>query len=86
MQTGTVVDVGNVATNTTNTPGDTPSVTITTRRRRHPGHRRVLRRDTGHLACRVGERIPDAIVVPVSALLALKEGGYAVEVGDRPEA
>ncbi len=76
--TGTVVEVGTTATNASGTPGETPTVPI------------VIEVDTipesteGFVQIPVTLRvvttdIPDALVVPVSALVALAEGGYAVE-------
>jgi hypothetical protein len=86
VQPGTVIAVGNVATNSGGAPGDTPSVTITI--------------DVGNIPATVDSfveipvtlrvvsaNIPQAIVVPVSALVALEEGGYAVETvtGKNPD-
>jgi peptidoglycan hydrolase-like protein with peptidoglycan-binding domain len=78
VESGTVVNVGNVATNTTGTPGDTPSVPITI------GVDTIPTTVDSFVEIPVTLRvvsadIPNAIVVPVSALLALKEGGYAVQ-------
>ena len=78
MQTGTVVNVGNVASNTTGTPGDTPSITITIGVDTIPTSVDSFVEIPVTLRV-VSASVPDAIVVPVSALVALKEGGYAVE-------
>jgi peptidoglycan hydrolase-like protein with peptidoglycan-binding domain len=78
VQTGTVVNVGNVATNTTGTPGDTPSVTITIGVDKIPTSVDSFVEIPVTLRV-VSANVPNAIVVPVSALVALKEGGYAVE-------
>ena len=86
VQTGTVIDVGNAATNTTGTPGDTPSVTITIGVDDIPATVDAFVEIPVTLRV-VSANVPDAIVVPVSALLALKEGGYAVEqvTGTNPD-
>ena len=79
VQPGTVVDVGNVATNTTGTPGDTPTVTITIGVDNIPATVDSFVEIPVTLRV-VSASVPNAIVVPVSALVALKEGGYAVQV------
>ncbi len=79
VQPGTVVDVGNVATNTSGTPGDTPSVTITIKVDNIPASVDSFVEVPVTLRV-VSANVPQAIVVPVSALVALTEGGYAVEV------
>jgi hypothetical protein len=79
VQPGTVVNVGNVAANTTGTPGDTPTVTITIGVDNIPASVDSFVEIPVTLRV-VSANVPDAIVVPVSALVALKEGGYAVEV------
>jgi hypothetical protein len=86
VQTGTVIDVGNAATNTTGTPGDTPSVTITIGVDDIPATVDTFVEIPVTLRV-VSANVPDAIIVPVSALLALKEGGYAVEqvTGTNPD-
>jgi peptidoglycan hydrolase-like protein with peptidoglycan-binding domain len=78
VQPGTVVDVGNVATNTSGTPGTTPSVTITIGVDNIPTTVNSFVEIPVTLRV-VSASVPNAIVVPVSALLALKEGGYAVQ-------
>lgn len=78
-QTGIVTDVGNVATNTSGTPGENPSVTITIEVDGIPDSAASFVEIPVTLRV-VAEEIPDAFVVPVSALLALAEGGYALEV------
>jgi peptidoglycan hydrolase-like protein with peptidoglycan-binding domain len=86
VQPGTVVDVGNVAANTTGTPGDTPTVTITIGVDNIPTTVDSFVEIPVTLRV-VSANVPDAIVVPVSALVALKEGGYAVEevTGSNPD-
>jgi peptidoglycan hydrolase-like protein with peptidoglycan-binding domain len=86
VQPGTVVNVGNVATNTSNTPGSTPSVTITISVENIPTTVDTFVEVPVTLRV-VSANVPQAIVVPVSALVALKEGGYAVEVvsGKNPD-
>jgi hypothetical protein len=79
VQPGTVVDVGNVATNTAGTPGSTPTVTITIGVDKIPATVDSFVEIPVTLRV-VSANVPKAIVVPVSALVALKEGGYAVEV------
>jgi peptidoglycan hydrolase-like protein with peptidoglycan-binding domain len=79
VEPGTVVDVGNVASDTTGTPGDTPSVTITLGVENIPSTVDSFVEIPVTLRV-VSANVPQAIVVPVSALIALKEGGYAVEV------
>ncbi|MGZ4703106.1 MAG: hypothetical protein ACXV98_18010, partial [Ilumatobacteraceae bacterium] len=69
----------NVATNTSNTPGSTPSVTITISVDNIPASVDTFVEIPVTLRV-VSASVPKAIVVPVSALVALKEGGYAVEV------
>ena len=86
VQPGTVVDVGNVATNASGTPGSTPSVTITIGVDNIPATVDSFVEIPVTLRV-VSATVPKAIVVPVSALVALKEGGYAVEVvtGKNPD-
>lgn len=86
VKPGTVIEVGNVATNTSNEPGATPSVPITI------GVDSIPSSVEGFVEIPVTLRvvtaqIPNALVVPVSALVALKEGGYGVEVvsGKNPD-
>ncbi|MDP9463578.1 MAG: peptidoglycan-binding protein [Actinomycetota bacterium] len=79
VQPGAVVEVGNVATNANGAPGDTPSVTITIGVDNIPATVDSFVEIPVTLRV-VSANVPDAIVVPVSALVALKEGGYAVEV------
>ncbi|MEY2414940.1 MAG: hypothetical protein QOH53_274 [Ilumatobacteraceae bacterium] len=78
VQPGTVVNVGNVAANTTGTPGDTPTVPITIDVDNIPASVDSFVEIPVTLRV-VSANVPNAIVVPVSALVALKEGGYAVE-------
>jgi peptidoglycan hydrolase-like protein with peptidoglycan-binding domain len=86
VQPGTVVEVGNVAANTTGTPGDTPTVTITIGVDTIPATVDSFVEIPVTLRV-VSANVPDAIVIPVSALLALKEGGYAVQevTGSNPD-
>ena len=86
VQPGTVVDVGNVAANTTGTPGDTPTVTITIGVDNIPTTVDSFVEIPVTLRV-VSASVPNAIVVPVSALVALKEGGYAVQevTGSNPD-
>ena len=86
VQPGTVVDVGNVATNSNGAPGDTPSVTITIGVDNIPATVDSFVEIPVTLRV-VSASVPKAIVVPVSALVALKEGGYAVEevTGTNPD-
>jgi peptidoglycan hydrolase-like protein with peptidoglycan-binding domain len=79
VEPGTVVDVGNVASDTSATPGATPSVTITLQVDDIPSTVDSFVEIPVTLRV-VSASVPQAIVVPVSALVALKEGGYAVEV------
>ncbi|HEY4332390.1 MAG TPA: peptidoglycan-binding domain-containing protein [Ilumatobacteraceae bacterium] len=81
IQTGTVVTVGNVATNTSNTPGSTPSVPITIQVDNIPASVDNFVEIPVTLQA-VDQSVPGAFVIPVSALVALAEGGYAVEVVD----
>ncbi len=78
---GTVVSVGNVAVNNTNVPGATPSVAITIRVDDIPASMDDYVQIAVTLRA-VAESATDAFVVPVSALVALAEGGYALEVVD----
>jgi len=80
-QNGTVVEVGTTATNTSNTPGSTPSVPITIRVDDIPASVDSFVQIPVTLRV-VDDEARDAFVVPVSALVALAEGGYAVEVVD----
>ncbi|MCU1396060.1 MAG: hypothetical protein JWM34_4488 [Ilumatobacteraceae bacterium] len=80
-QPGTVVAVGNVATNTSNTPGSTPSVTITIHVDNIPSTVDSFVQIPVTLRV-VDQSEPKAFVVPVSSLVALAEGGYALEVVD----
>ncbi|CAB4898555.1 unannotated protein [freshwater metagenome] len=79
IQPGIVVAVGNVATNTSNTPGATPSVPITIHVDTIPPAVDSFVQIPVTLRV-VADSAPRAFVVPVSALVALAEGGYAIEV------
>ena len=81
LRTGTVVEVGTTATNATNTPGDTPTVPITIRVDDIPSSVDSFVQIPVTLRV-VEDEAKSALVVPVSALVALAEGGYAVEVVD----
>lgn len=76
---GTVVKVGNVATNASNTPGATPSVPITIDVAGVPATVDAFVQIPVTLQV-VAQEEKQAFVVPVSALVALAEGGFAVEV------
>ena len=79
VSTGTVVEVGTVAVNSDNVPGSTPTVSITL----HVADIPATVDDFVQIPVTlrvVSEQVTDAFVVPVSALVALAEGGYAVEV------
>ncbi|MCU1390441.1 MAG: hypothetical protein JWL72_3779, partial [Ilumatobacteraceae bacterium] len=80
-QPGTVVAVGTVATNTSNVPGSTPSVTITIHVDDIPTTVDSFVQIPVTLRV-VSDSVPKAFVVPVSGLVALAEGGYALEVVD----
>ncbi|MCB0982453.1 MAG: peptidoglycan-binding protein [Ilumatobacter sp.] len=82
---GTVVAVGNVATNSSNTPGATPTVSITIHVATIPSSVDGFVQVPVTLRV-VSEQATDAFVVPVSALLALAEGGYALEAVDQTNA
>lgn len=86
VEPGTVIDVGNVATNTSNEPGATPSVPITIGVDSIPSSVDAFVEIPVTLRV-VTAQVPSALVVPVSALVALKEGGYGVEVisGTNPD-
>ncbi len=78
---GTVTDIGTVATNPTGDPEDTPTVSISITPAQIPDS--VLGFVQIPVTLRVvTETIEDAYVVPVSALVALAEGGHALEVAD----
>ncbi len=81
LQTGTVVEVGTTATNTSNTPGATPSVPITIRVDSIPASVDSFVQIPVTLRV-VSDEAKNAFVVPVGALVALAEGGYAVEIVD----
>lgn len=79
VSTGTVVAVGNVAVNAENVPGATPTVTITLHVADIPAAVDDFVQIPVTLRA-VAEEQQGAFVVPVSALVALAEGGYALEV------
>jgi peptidoglycan hydrolase-like protein with peptidoglycan-binding domain len=86
VQPGTVIAVGNVASNTNTAPGDTPTVNITISVDNIPSTVDSFVEIPVTLRV-VSADVPNAIVVPVSALVALKEGGYAVQqvIGANPD-
>ena len=84
VQPGTVVDVGNVAANTTGTPGDTPTVTITIGVDNIPATVDSFVEIPVTLRV-VSASVPDAIVVPVSALARAQGGRLRGAGGDRFE-
>jgi peptidoglycan hydrolase-like protein with peptidoglycan-binding domain len=76
---GKVVTVGNVASSAGNQPGSTPNVRITIRVDDIPKSVDGFVEVPVTLQA-IAAEAKDAFVVPVSALIALKEGGYAVEM------
>jgi peptidoglycan hydrolase-like protein with peptidoglycan-binding domain len=80
---GVVVTVGTVATNASGTPGQTPSVDITIRVDEIPASVDSFVSIPVTLRV-VDQEVPGAFVVPTSALLALAEGGFALEVVTAP--
>jgi peptidoglycan hydrolase-like protein with peptidoglycan-binding domain len=83
ISTGTVIDVGTVASTPGNTPGQTPTVDITIRVDQIPAS--VASFVSIPVTLRVvDQQVDNAFVVPTSALLALAEGGYALEVVTAP--
>ncbi len=83
ISTGTVVEVGTVASNPSGAPGDTPTVDISIRVDDIPAS--VDSFVSIPVTLRVVDtEIADAFVVPTSALVALAEGGYALEVVTSP--
>ena len=79
VSTGTVIDVGTVAVNADNVPGSTPTVDITL----HVADIPATVDDFVQIPVTlrvIAEEVKDAFVVPVSALVALAEGGYALEI------
>ena len=79
VSTGTVVSVGTVAVNADGVPGSTPTVPITLQVADIPSSVDDFVQIPVTLRV-VSEQEIDAFVVPVSALVALAEGGYALEV------
>lgn len=80
---GRVVEVGNIASNTSNQPGATPSVEITIEVTEIPAAMDTFVSVPVTLRV-VDQTIDGALVVPTTALLALLEGGYALEVVTAP--
>ncbi|MDH3302181.1 MAG: peptidoglycan-binding protein [Acidimicrobiia bacterium] len=85
VATAVVSDVGTVATNDSGQPGAQATVPITIEVDDIPDSVAGFVEVPVTLRV-VTESIPDAFVVPVTALLALAEGGYALEVVDGPDA
>jgi peptidoglycan hydrolase-like protein with peptidoglycan-binding domain len=83
--TGTIVKVGTVASNASNTPGATPTVPITLDVDKVPTTYDTFVQIPVTLRV-VSQEQKGALVVPVSALVALAEGGFAVEVVDSTNA
>lgn len=81
LETGTVVSVGSSASNSSGTPGETPSVPITISTPQIPESASGFLEIPVTLRI-VTDTITEAYVVPVTALVALAEGGYALEVVD----
>ena len=79
--TATIVNVGNVATNASNTPGATPTVPITLNVDKVPDAYSTFVQIPVTLRV-ISQEAKGALVVPVSALVALAEGGFALEVVD----
>lgn len=83
ISTGTVVAVGTAASNPSGEPGATPTVDISIRVDDIPAS--VDSFVSIPVTLRVVDtQIDDAFVVPSSALVALAEGGYAIEVITSP--
>jgi hypothetical protein len=79
ISTGVVVDVGTVASNPSSTPGATPTVDIAIEVDEIPAS--VDSFVSVPVTLRVvDQKVAGAFVVPTSALVALREGGYALEV------
>jgi peptidoglycan hydrolase-like protein with peptidoglycan-binding domain len=79
MAKGTIVAVGDVATNSSNTPGATPTVPITLDVDKVPKAYAAFVQIPVTLRV-ISQQEKAALVVPVSALIALAEGGFGVEV------
>ena len=86
IEPGTVTNVGTVASNTSNVPGATPTVEIDLHVEHIPASVDGFVQIPVTLRV-VAESALDAYVVPVGALVALAEGGYAIEVvtGTNPD-
>ncbi|MEI8240167.1 MAG: peptidoglycan-binding domain-containing protein [Actinomycetota bacterium] len=80
---GTITAIGDVATNASNTPGATPTVPITLNVDKVPKTYDSFVQIPVTLRV-IAQREQHAFVVPVSALLALAEGGFGLEVVDSP--
>lgn len=75
---GTVTEVGTTASNAGGQPGETPTVPISIEVDQIPDSAASFVEIPVTLRI-VTTSVPGALVVPVSALVALAEGGYAVE-------
>jgi peptidoglycan hydrolase-like protein with peptidoglycan-binding domain len=82
---GTIIAIGAVATNSSNTPGATPTVPITLDVDKVPKAYDSFVQIPVTLRV-VAQEEKKAFVVPVSALVALAEGGFGLEVVDAPAA
>lgn len=80
---GTVTEIGTVATNATGQPGGQATVPVTIQVDQVPDSVSGFVQIPVTLKV-VTQSIPNAYVVPTSALLALAEGGYGLEVVDGP--
>jgi hypothetical protein len=78
VQPGTVVAVGNVASTSSDVPGSTPTVSIDIQVDNIPASVESFVEVPVTLRV-VAESAPAALVVPVGALVALAEGGFALE-------
>jgi peptidoglycan hydrolase-like protein with peptidoglycan-binding domain len=81
VKNGTVTNVGNVATTSSSSAGSTPTVPITIEVSDIPANVASFVQIPVTLQV-VQDQTKNALVVPVTALVALAEGGYAVEVVD----
>lgn len=79
VSTGTVVEVGTVAVDNSNIPGSTPTVTITLNVVEIPDSVKAFVQIPVTLRV-ISESEDNAFVVPVSALVAVAGGGFALEV------
>jgi peptidoglycan hydrolase-like protein with peptidoglycan-binding domain len=81
LSKGTIIAIGDVATNSSNTPGATPTVPITLNVDKVPkAYDRFVQIPVTLRV--VAQQEHQAFVAPVSALVALAEGGFGLEVVD----